>query len=662
MQHKYLKSTRWLPLLILITSCIVTVDYYFNSTEGYYLALFFLPMTIILTGLLLRHIPTPIPEAEPATRQSFHIWQIIFCTVGVFCFWVISQAHSGFIPTWTFLDKIPHHDQFILWLLGIGLTALGITGGLPLRRARQIIGHWLSESDTRWLLLIILIGFFVRIISLGTAIPNYIDEANFAKGVTNLRHYPNLNIMRQMDAIANFTWIYTYWQYLYTELFGANMANLRAVSAIVGTLTIPAVYLLGRWGFTRRIGLLAAFLLAIDLPHIHFSRLAMNNIVDPLFGVLAIAFMWRGLQTRSWQFMAWGGAFLGMTSYFYEGGRLLYPALIVGWLLVYLVVNKGHIYKRGILIFCIAIGLISSGFYLFLIQVNTQSTIPRLASERITNEYWYVILTAPNPIAKYIEERLTPPYLHIVSQPDGSRFYYSPHDAIVLPYLLPFLFIGIGVVLFDWRRLGLLFPLWIMLTIAGNSLIWSNDWTPRFVVVFPALVLLIAVGLDHIYRSVGWSWRGQASYRQKSYRITLAVMIILGLFQIGYYFAVLLPTYNIAYRTSADMQDATGRAQTLSPDTEVYILLMKHEFHAYIRDLQEFEKHAVQVKIVQSDAFDFQTVKDNPNQPFAFFIEQDDLDTYVSLLYLFGDDLKGPELSPYNVPEKYQYALYTVNQ
>jgi 4-amino-4-deoxy-L-arabinose transferase-like glycosyltransferase len=662
MRLKSLLLTSRLPLFALISGCIATYDYYFNPTTYYHLASFFLPFTVILTILLVRRLPNLIPEPEQAAGESFRVWRLLLCLVGLLCFWIIGQIHTPFTPIWTFLYKLPHQYQYVLWVLGMALVTWGISGGLPIRRIPQILRQWASDSDSRWLLMIILLGFVVRIVLLDSAVPNYIDEALFAKGIVALRHYSDIKIMSSMHVIANFTWVFAYGQYIFTELFGATTSNLRALSVIVGTLTIPAVYLLGRWAFTRRVGLLSAFLLAIDLPHIHFSRLAMNNIADPLFGVLAIAFLWRGLQRRSWRLMACGGVCLGMTSYFYEGGRLLYLALIIAWLIIYIVSSKGRVFKRGILIFWIAMGLVASGFYLPYTEFREGPVAPRLSSEMIANEYWYEILTDPSPVTKYFEERLTAPYLHIVSEPDGSRFYYSSHDAIVLPYLLPLLFIGLGVVLYDWRRLGLIFLLWIILTIAGNSLIWSHNWTPRFVVVFPALVVLIALGLDTIYHSISDRWHNQINIQKKLHRFALIGMIVSGSFQLGYYFVVMLPAYNSVNRIDLDLQDATMRAQALLPETEVYILPIKNTFSAYIADLQAFERHINAVTIVQSDEFRFERLRDRPLQRFGFFVDPGDLDTLVTLQYIFGEDLKGSVFSPYNVPEDFQFALYHVNQ
>jgi hypothetical protein len=58
----------------------------------------------------------------------------------------------------------------------------------------------------------------------------------------------------------------------------------------------------------------------------------LNNIADPLFGTLAFAFIGRGLLHGRRTDFAIGGAMLGLTHYFYEGGRLLYMPLALAWI------------------------------------------------------------------------------------------------------------------------------------------------------------------------------------------------------------------------------------------------------------------------------------------------------------------------------------------
>lgn len=656
--------TRWLPVPIFITSCIVTYDYHVNPTGWYDLALFFLPLTMLLTILMLRRLPPEPPELrDPVNWQPFTRWQMMLPVIGVICFLVIAQVQGTFPLVLGFLFGMHHAHQFALFVCGLILIIWGMTGGFSLSEGWRQFRTWTHESDAKWLLLFIVLGLFVRTLALESAIHYYTDETNFASAVTRLRIKPNVQIMNNIGPVANFTWIYSYFQYYYTELFGATLANLRGLSVIIGTLTIPAIYLLGRWAFSRRIGLLASFLLAFYLPHIHYSRLAMNNIIDPLLGIMTIVLLWRGLKTGSRQTFALAGVFLGMTSYFYEGGRLLYPALIIGWLVIVALIHNGTLFKRGLGVFLATTVLISSGFYLTFGVWGFQNVAPRLLQQRVKEDFWAEFFTSQDPfeqVLRYFDERLNPPYLHIMSQPDGSGFYYSREVGLILSHMLPFMLIGLGVALFHWQRLGLILPLWILLTVFGNSLIAWNDWTARFVVLFPALVLLMALGLDSIYRVLIRGWLKQTVMQRVFRRSMLALLLLMGVLQVGYYFGVMLPDYNVAIRLEIDDQDAGHRAQFLSPETQIYIFPIDDKYHLDVDAVQDYERHTIPVEVIAVGEFDFTTLDPTALHPYAFFIVPNDTDTLNELKRLFGNRLTGPQWSIYNVPRSRQFAMYLV--
>lgn len=656
--------SRWLLILIFITSCIVSYDYYFNPTGWYDPALFFLPLTIVLTILLQRRLPANTPEQPDAVNwKPFTRTQMILPVVGVICFMVIAQVQGTYPLVLSFWFGMHHAHQFALFIIGISLIIWSMTGGLSLSDGWRQFRTWTDESDAKWILLFIILGVIVRTLLLESAIHYYTDETNFASAVTRLRIKPNVQIMNNIGPVANFTWMYSYLQYYYTEFFGATLANLRGISVIIGTLTIPAIYLLGRWVFSRRVGLLSAFLLTFYLPHIHYSRLAMNNIADPLLGVMSIVLVWRGLQTGSRSTFAWAGVFLGLTSYFYEGGRLLYPALIIGWLVIYAVIQHGAVSKRGVGVFLATTILIASGFYLSLAVWGFGNVAPRLRQQRVEDMFWVEVFTEQNvgnQVLRYFDERLNPPFLHIMSQPDGSGFYYSREVGLVLPHMLPFMLIGLGVALFHWRRLGLILPLSIVLTVLGNSLITWNNWTPRFVVLFPILVLLIALGLDTVYRSVVSSWLNQPRAQWMFQRTMMALLLLMGVLQIGYYFGVMLPDYNVAIRLEIDDQDAGHRAQSLSPETKIYVLPIVDTYHLDVGAVQDYERHNIPVEVIAVAEFDFATLDVNAPYPYAFFVVPSDMDTLNRLGRLFGNRLIGPQWSSYNVPRSREFAMYQV--
>ncbi len=79
--------------------------------------------------------------------------------------------------------------------------------------------------------------------------------------------------------------------------FGNTAFSLRIISALAGILTVWGVYLFARRLFSHQIGAIAAFLMAISLWHVMFSRLGLRMILVPLFAVWGLYFFWLGLSS-----------------------------------------------------------------------------------------------------------------------------------------------------------------------------------------------------------------------------------------------------------------------------------------------------------------------------------------------------------------------------
>src|SRR5690606_24694711 len=88
-----------------------------------------------------------------------------------------------------------------------------------------------------------------------------------------------------------------------TRLLGESLFALRLTSALVGVVTVAAVYWLGLELFRdRRVALVAAALLAISFWHLLFSHLGFRAITQPLLQTLTMGALVRGLrlEQRKW--------------------------------------------------------------------------------------------------------------------------------------------------------------------------------------------------------------------------------------------------------------------------------------------------------------------------------------------------------------------------
>ncbi len=113
------------------------------------------------------------------------------------------------------------------------------------------------------------------------------------------------------------------------SLLGRTAFAIRIVSAVLGTLTIPATYAAARELFGRRVALAAAFFTATTFWHINLSRVGFRAVSLPLFVALFLWALARAIHSRSWVSYLLAGLVLGASFYTYLAARFLPLVLVV---------------------------------------------------------------------------------------------------------------------------------------------------------------------------------------------------------------------------------------------------------------------------------------------------------------------------------------------
>ncbi len=113
------------------------------------------------------------------------------------------------------------------------------------------------------------------------------------------------------------------------KLGGNSLAMLRLPAALFGAATVLPLYGLirGTWG--RSAAIAGTAIMAFSACNVHYSRLALNNIVTQFFWATCFFFLLRGLRSRRPSDCALAGLAAGLSEYFYYGTRLLPFILLV---------------------------------------------------------------------------------------------------------------------------------------------------------------------------------------------------------------------------------------------------------------------------------------------------------------------------------------------
>ncbi len=150
----------------------------------------------------------------------------------------------------------------------------------------------------RWLILLItLLAFGLRVWRLDVVPPGWRDDELINLLVISQHVLDGDWAFYYPDASGNEALYHTLNAGM-LALFGANEWGFRFLSALLGTITVPLTYALGRKLFGATVGLLAAALLAVSFWSLMYSRMGLRQVMQPPLTLAAFCFFWRGLMVQ----------------------------------------------------------------------------------------------------------------------------------------------------------------------------------------------------------------------------------------------------------------------------------------------------------------------------------------------------------------------------
>ncbi len=564
--------------------------------------------------------PSLLPDANPdeITDPPWRWWHGLAVIVGAVLMIFMGDISARLLMVENWLP-FSEHFQFGLMVAGSVLIAWGLAGGFRWRWGGGRIMwrfRWRDRPQGFWLDLTLMLGLLIaalllRVVDMERTIPGFIDEVSFTEPVPAFDFIDDVRLMQPINSVAAFPRLYVYWQWISIKLIGQDLNGLRLPSAILGGLTVPALYWLCKHLFDRRTAFAAALVLAALPVHLQLSRVGMNNVADPLFGTLAFAFVARGLRYGGRTNYALAGVMLGWTQFFHEAGRLTLPVIMLAWLTGLWLWTDWYRYqhrrRRGQLgarfqLVVIAALLTAIPYYYTLILTG-ETFAARVGDVGLRAEYWQSqagLHTLLEGIALRTQGVLTR-LLHIPER----VLYYSGPTPYIHYLLIPFLVLGLAYALWRWSRPGgSLVLLWTFLPLGGIIVVLAEVMSPRIIAFAPALAILIGLGIVHITRALfapaavaavpldAGSLAGLTIAAQRiTARWSVAVVVLtlaLSITMSVYYFGTHLPTFRRQIYTVQPWQQFIFDARTLPPDAEIHTISQPRFDESYLYQVFQY--------------------------------------------------------------------------
>jgi len=297
--------------------------------------------------------------------------------------------------------------------------------------------------------------------------------------------------------------LHIYLTALWFRLFGVHYLATRWVSALAGTLTVPALY----WAAVEWLsedmgrkrasltGLLAAATLSVLFIHLLQSRIGFEVALVPAGTTLTVAALGRGMRTQRARWFAAAGLMLGLTLYTYPAARAA-PLIIVAWTALLLLLDRRAL--RAIwpsLMLLVAVAVVTyTPLGLFFWQ-HPDWFIGRMRYVSSgTRSGWPALLSGVWRTA-----------LGLMLRGDTYPRHNLPGRPLLDPIQAALFLVGLGVTLWHARRRPqakrmLFIPVWLLIGLLPSALADGAPSFTRGLGAAPPATLLVALGAEHLWQ------------------------------------------------------------------------------------------------------------------------------------------------------------------
>lgn len=295
--------------------------------------------------------------------------------------------------------------------------------------------------------------------------------------------------------------LFFYWAAPICKAFGLNFTTIKISAALLGIVTIPLLYLLGKELYNREVGLYAAFFLATGHWHVILTRIGLRFASMPPVLVLMWYALIRGFKTEQRRWFVWAGAFLGLGFYTYNSFMIV-PLLLIALIIAATLVDRhfsliAHADK--------VISLVLGAIYIMIPLARYIYDDPARYLYRAATRITDLETSLPSDLIRTLFSNVfkTLRMFHWVGD---AVFLYNVPFHRQLGFLCSILFLfGLGYVIWRWRHgynVTVLLVLGIMLLPTIMSLAFPGEVpnVGRAIGALPAVVILAGVSLALVRR------------------------------------------------------------------------------------------------------------------------------------------------------------------
>ena len=308
--------------------------------------------------------------------------------------------------------------------------------------------------------------------------------------------------------------LFIYLVALSVAALGRSPGTIRMVAAVLGTLTVPATYLMAKAMFNCRIGLLAAAVTGLTLWHVNLSRIGFRAVAMPLLVALALWQLWLGLKDGHKRHFLTGGVLYGLTFYTYLAARFtivalaafgLYLVLVGSWKPALSPVEGLEVgswrleaggWRRGTLVFVLATLVVLAPLMVYVAR-HWDAFLGRVGQVSIFNpainegDFWGTLL-------RHVGGTL----LMFTNRGDFIPRHNVPLRPVFDPLLSVCFLLGLILCLIRFRQRAehALVLIWLVIMILPTILAEDAPHFLRSVGVLPVAFVVPAIGLDSLWR------------------------------------------------------------------------------------------------------------------------------------------------------------------